>query len=80
MEQETGIRESNIKNIFREAARQGLIQNLEGWFTYHTARNLTSQTYNEDTAEETYAFAKQFAGDADFLLQMLEEKNANESE
>lgn len=68
----TGIEEFQIKNIFREAAKQGLIENVDNWFIYHTARNLTSHTYNEQTAEETYQAAKKFAIDARLLLENLE--------
>lgn len=68
----TGIEEFQIKNIFREAAKQGLIENVDNWFIYHTARNLTSHTYNERTAEETYQAAKKFAIDARLLLENLE--------
>ena len=50
---EAGIDEYNIKNILRIAAQQQLIDNLDEWVKYHKARNLTSQTYNEKTTEET---------------------------
>ena len=69
---ETGINEYNVRNIFREAGRQLLINDVEQWFSYQTARNLTSHTYNENTAEETYQIAIQFAGDAEKLLETLE--------
>jgi len=62
-----------IKQSYREAARVGLITNLTTWFGYHDARNLTSHTYNEDTAEEAYATAKEFATDAAKLLEKLEQ-------
>lgn len=71
---ETGIEEYQIKNLFREAGHQNLIDNVEIWFDYLKARNLTSQTYNEKTAEETYQIAKHFAPDAKILLERLEKK------
>jgi len=67
-QQETGILEFNIKNIFREAAKQNMITEVDRWFAYHEARNLTSHTYNEITEEETYRVAKEFASDARQLL------------
>lgn len=73
----TGLEEFQIKNIFREAAKQGLINNLDNWFSYHTARNLTAHTYNEQTAEETFQAAKKFAIDANLLLQNLEKALGN---
>ena len=71
---EHGIEEFNLKNLFREAGRQGLIDDVERWFGYLQARNLTSHTYNEKTAEETYAAAKDFAPDAAMLLTRLQQK------
>ncbi len=66
--------EFNIKNIFREAARQQLITEAEPWFEFHKARNLTTHTYNEDTAEETYQAALKFLPEAKHLLAQLKGK------
>lgn len=70
--QEAGVKEYSIKNLFRDAAQANLIGNVEAWFGYLEARNLTSHTYNEETAEETYQAAKHFAVDASLLLKKLE--------
>lgn len=75
MKTEAGIDEYNIKNLFREAGRAGLIDNVAQWFVYHKARNLTVHTYNEKTAEETFIVVKQFALDAEKLLSALEKHN-----
>lgn len=69
--EETGTKEFNIKNLYREAGRQQLIDDVEKWFEYHEARNLTSHTYNESTAEETYVVAKNFVEDSERLLHNL---------
>ncbi len=66
----------NIKELFREAGKQGLIDDVEAWFSYHQARNLTSHTYNETTANETYEYALKFAQDVKKLLSRLKEKIA----
>src|SRR3989344_475731 len=50
-----GIDESNIKNLFRIAAKEGLLESVDTWFEYHKARNLTPHTYNEETSEIVYA-------------------------
>lgn len=63
--------ESNVKNIFREAGRQGLIDSVETWFAYQIARNESSHTYDEKKAEEIYAIAQRFAPDAKRLLDRL---------
>jgi len=68
----------NIKDIFREAGKQGLIGNVEHWFEFLEARNLTSHTYNEFTAENTYDTALQFLPEVKVLTEKLEQKlNAN---
>jgi nucleotidyltransferase substrate binding protein (TIGR01987 family) len=74
---EAGLEEYSLKNLFREAGRLGLIENTDNWFSYLEARNLTSHTYNEETAEETYRVAKNFAPDALKLLNQLEKFYGN---
>lgn len=72
LNEETGVKEHSVRNLYREAGRQNLIDNVDAWFEYHTTRNLTSHTYNEITALETYEVAKQFIEDAAKLLSNLE--------
>lgn len=62
----------HLKDIFREAGSQGLIDSVEDWFSYLEARNQTSHTYDEEAAEETYQVAAKFAGDAQKLVERLE--------
>ena len=47
---EAGIEEYNIKDLFRQAAKQHLLVDDEKWFEYLKARNLTTHTYNEQRA------------------------------
>ncbi|MBI4925099.1 MAG: nucleotidyltransferase substrate binding protein [Bdellovibrio sp.] len=54
LESNKEIEDNSIKGILREAARQHLIDQINEWFNLHEARNLSSHTYNEDTAEEVY--------------------------
>lgn len=63
------------KELFRQAARYGLISNPEAWFGYGDARNLTSHTYNESQAELVYDSAKRFYQDAKYLLEQLKASN-----
>ena len=60
------------KELFRLAARRGLIKDPENWFTYSAARNITAHTYNARTAEMVYAQAAPLLGDAKYLLGQLE--------
>ena len=68
---ETSTDVFNLKDLFRQAGRQGIIGDVESWFAYLKGRNLTSHTYNEKTAEETYNVAAAFLKDADALLDEL---------
>lgn len=59
------------RELLREAANYGLIHDAEIWFEYYQARNKTSHTYDEETAEEVYEAARKFAPDAESLLAEL---------
>ena len=63
------------QELFRLGAEQRLIENLGTWMTYHRARNLTSHTYRQATAEEVYAIIPSFLQDAQRLLAALESRN-----
>lgn len=60
------------KDLFRLAARCGLIQDPIPWFEYGDARNLTSHTYSPQTADTVFNAARRFRGDAGYLLRQLE--------
>lgn len=64
------------RELFREAARRGLISDPEGWFTFQRARNLTSHNYDTDKAEETYEVALSFVPHARKLLDELTARHA----
>ena len=73
LKMEAEIDEFNIKNLFRSAARIGLIDDVEPWFLYHKVHSLTSHTYNEKVAEEAFMIAKQFFPNVEKLLIKLEQ-------
>lgn len=60
------------RELYRVGAEKGLIKDVAEWFEYHTARNMTSHTYNVSVAEQVYEVAKRFTKDARFLLETLE--------
>lgn len=66
----------NIKDIFREAGNQGLIRSVEDWFGYLDSRNLTSHTYDLNTAERVYESAVKFEMEAKSLLEKLSKYEA----
>ena len=63
------------KELFRLAAEHHLINDVETWFDYNKARNLTSHTYREEYANDVFRSAEKFPGDAWFLLEALEANN-----
>jgi len=63
---------NNLKDIFREAGKQRLIDSVEDWFGYLEARNNTVHTYSRAVAEKTYQIAQQFSADVGLLIQRLE--------
>ena len=67
--EESGIRTK--KDLFREAARLGLLSKVEDWFGYYEARNETSHTYDEDIAQAVFFEATRFLPAAKDLLASL---------
>ena len=63
------------KELFRIAARKGLIQDPAPWFEYAEARNMTSHTYDEGSALSVFETSREFVSDAETLLRKLEELN-----
>lgn len=65
---------SSPKPLFRDALEEGLIQNLDVWFTFIDARNRTSHTYNKQTADQIFNEIKNFPIEARKLLNELNER------
>jgi nucleotidyltransferase substrate binding protein (TIGR01987 family) len=59
------------RDLFREAARLGLIADATAWFRYYDARNMTSHTYDRSIAEDIYRLAAPFAQAAGELVEAL---------
>lgn len=55
-----GTSSSAPRNVFREMAAEGLVTDLDLWFGFLDARNLSSHVYNEAIAEKVFASAKAF--------------------
>ena len=66
----------SFKELIREGAERGLINNPEAWFEYRRQRNLTSHVYNETKAINVYQTALVFIQDAKLLLQKLQQRNS----
>jgi len=63
------------KDLFRLAARYGLIEDPLKWFEYGEARNITAHTYNRAKADIVFDAALRFLDDARYLFNQLEEHN-----
>ncbi len=63
------------RELFRQAAENRLIDDVDVWMGFHSARNDTSHTYDHDTAEEVSESAKSFLGEANKLLDSLRARN-----
>ena len=48
------------KDVVREMAQSGYIQNVDIWLQSIDMRNLSSYTYKVDLAEKVYSFAQAF--------------------
>jgi nucleotidyltransferase substrate binding protein (TIGR01987 family) len=59
------------KQVIREMAQSGFIEDVGFWLKSIDQRNLSSYTYNQKLAEEVYAFAKTFLKPAKQLLTKL---------
>ncbi len=63
------------RELFRLAAENRLISDVNRWMEYHHSRNLTTHTYDEDTAEEVFQTANYFQTDAKKLVKELDIRN-----
>ena len=63
------------RELFRHAAENRLITDVEQWMRFHFSRNETSHSYDNGTAEEVSASAKQFVAAAQSLLTALRARN-----
>jgi nucleotidyltransferase substrate binding protein (TIGR01987 family) len=57
--------------LFRLAARRGLIHDVAAWMDFHQARNRTSHTYDNAAAVEVLAIVRRFPEPARALLSRL---------
>lgn len=65
----------SFRELIREGAERGLIQEPARWFAWREARNRSSHVYREDTAQVVYEAAQPFWQDASALLAALQERN-----
>ncbi len=62
------------RNVFRELAKLGWINNPEEWIAFLEARNKTSHLYHDGVAEEIFKLIPSFVKASHQLLEVLEAK------
>jgi len=63
------------RELFRLAAENRLIEDVEEWMTYHAARNQASHQYDSALAEDILSLMADFARAAQRLLNNLKARN-----
>lgn len=63
------------RELFRMAAENRLIEDVDEWMIYHAARNQTSHQYDSALAEETLSVTADFIRAAQRLLSNLKARN-----
>lgn len=59
------------KDVFREAAAEGLIPDVSDWFEYLEAHSRTTLTYKRSVAEEVFSVLPRFKADLEKFLAKL---------
>jgi len=65
----------SFREMIREGAERGMIDDPLVWFDYRQKRNLTTHTYNEAVSKDVYSAAVAFSSDAKALLAALIQRN-----
>jgi len=68
-----GVTTTAPKDVVREMAQSGYIDDVAIWLKAIDMRNLSSHTYKEDLAEQVYAFACAFVPTLQALARRLAE-------
>ena len=73
--EENGVSALTPKDVIREMASVGWIENPKDFLNYLKMRNETSHTYAEKKAKEVFEKSKVFAKDCSKLITVLKEKS-----
>ncbi len=73
--EENGVFALTPKDVIREMASVGWIDNPKDFLAYLKMRNETSHTYAEKKAQEVFEKSKFFAKDCSKLIKILKEKS-----
>lgn len=62
----------SFKQLIREAAEKGIVDDFGAWMVYREQRNITSHTYDADKATSVYHTAVEFLDEARGVLAKLQ--------
>jgi len=65
----------SFKDLLRDGAERGLIEDVEKWMIYRDQRNITARTYDEQKAASVHRTAVGFVDDAEDLFLRLKNRN-----
>ena len=66
-----GIEANSPREVFRLAAQEKLINELDSWFDFIEKRNLTTHVYNLKIAEEIFAFLPTFFQELNLFISRI---------
>jgi nucleotidyltransferase substrate binding protein (TIGR01987 family) len=61
----------DFKDLIRECAQRGYIQNPELWFEFRRLRNISSHAYDKAKADQVYLKAQDLVNEAKFTLSAI---------
>lgn len=71
------VEPDHFRDILRDAAKFGLIQDIDAWVSYRQMRNITSHTYDQDKAMAIYSRISDFLVSSGYLLAQLDKWNSS---
>ena len=72
---ENGVQAIAPKDVIRELANIGWINNPQTFIDYLLMRNESSHSYKEEIAKKVYAAAQNFTSDCEILIDTLKKKS-----
>lgn len=67
-----GVTVNSPREVYRASAKEGIIQDPEVWFNYIEKRNLTTHTYNLETAEEVFNCLPAFEKEVNVFIETIQ--------
>ena len=74
----TRPRAARHRQLYRVAAKHGLLDDVEAWWDFHEARNMTSHTYSPPIALEVASKARLFDTACGQLISQLKAQSSDE--